>query len=115
MSRLSLAQRIVIVIAFGVTCLATGSWADAAYGQANYLVGWTGYAPLLPRAAFAAPLDATELLLVWIGIAIIWAIGSVVVLRPAMSSEQSHRYRWLQGGKPSIRHAVDPPNDTTEA
>ena len=72
--RLSLGQRIVAVVAFGAICLATGWWVAADYGTAGYATGWTGYAPLAPRSSNV--LSPTDLLVVWIGLALIWGAVS---------------------------------------
>jgi heme/copper-type cytochrome/quinol oxidase subunit 1 len=72
------AQRIVVVVAFGVVCLATGSWVATVYGQASYpLTGWTGYAPLVSHRAGLSP---TGMLLVWVGIAAFWGTVSAFLL-----------------------------------
>ena len=105
MRRLGLAQCVVLVVAFGAMCLATGFWVSAAYGQGRVPTGWTGYAPL-QRSALAAPLTTTEVLLVWLGIAAIWGTASALILwnQPRSNGERSRR-RWLAQGEPSIRRA----------
>ena len=110
--RLGLAQRIVIAVAFGAMCLATGFWVAATYGPAgNVPTGWTGYAPLQLRT-LEAPLTTTDVLFVWLGIAVIWGVVSIMILHlpNAKKEAERNRQRWLAQGEPSIRHAE--PTDT---
>ena len=70
--------------AFGAICLATGRWVAADYGMAGYATGWTGYAPLAPRSSNV--LSPTDLLVVWIGLALIWGAVSTYPVEEDRSS-----------------------------
>jgi hypothetical protein len=78
---LTKAQRIVLVIAFGLALWALG----------NYLVslgagfGWTGYAPFTAGGGFYAPargLHGWLRLIIWLVLIALWAVASLRVLRP---------------------------------
>jgi heme/copper-type cytochrome/quinol oxidase subunit 1 len=80
--RLSRPQRIVVVIAFGVACLAAGSYLVNAGDPVS--VGWYAYAPLSqavypPHTGLAGWLR----LIIWLALACLWALVSIWVLRPA--------------------------------
>jgi heme/copper-type cytochrome/quinol oxidase subunit 1 len=74
--RLNRAQSIVLVVALGVAFLAIGHWA-ARRGR-HAVTGWTGYAPL---ARTSNGLPANDVLLIWLALAAVWAIASLVLLR----------------------------------
>ena len=85
-SHLSLAQRIVIVIALGVTVAIVGTFVSGLGGSPTQF-GWFGYAPLT-RATLSLDqpdLAPWEQLLVWIGLICLWAGSSLVLLRPTVS------------------------------
>lgn len=78
--RLSQPQRIVIVIALGVACVAVGSYiADLGKSASS---GWYAYAPL-SAASPSAGLHGWVILIIWLALAGLWALASVRVLRPA--------------------------------
>lgn len=81
--RLSFAQRVVAVVAFGAMCLATGGFVAATYGPHQAVAfGWTAYAPL-SRVTFDGPaprpLDSAEVLGVWLGLAALWCVVSMLL------------------------------------
>jgi hypothetical protein len=78
--RLTLPQRIVIVIALGVACVAVGTYISDLGTSAS--VGWYAYAPLtnsLPRAS----LHGWVIMLIRLALTGLWALTSIWVLRPA--------------------------------
>jgi hypothetical protein len=77
--RLGRAQRVVVVVAFGVAFLAVGSYL-LSLGQHGVAFGWTGYAPIsMPNVG--AP-DWLRLI-VWLALTSLWAVLSIWLLRPA--------------------------------
>jgi heme/copper-type cytochrome/quinol oxidase subunit 1 len=79
--RLSLPQRIVLVIALGVACGAAGSYLSSLGNTAAF--GWYAYAPLSqsvypPHTRLAGWL----LLIIWLALIALWALVSIRVLRP---------------------------------
>lgn len=82
MRQLGRGQRVVLVVAFGVMCLATGTWVSLTYGSPQLTVGWTGYAPLRTGYGYGGSvLSPTAILLVWLGIACVWGVASAYLLR----------------------------------
>jgi hypothetical protein len=80
--RLSMAQRIVVVVALGLALAAIGSYLDS-LGYTG-LTGWYGYAPLtrsleLPGSGLPGWLQ----LLAWFVLIGLWALAAIRVLRPA--------------------------------
>ena len=80
--RLSLPQRIVVVIAFGLTLGAAGVYLVSLGSSSGF--GWYAYAPL----AHSASLPGTGLsgwlrLVIWLALICLWALGSLWLLRPA--------------------------------
>jgi heme/copper-type cytochrome/quinol oxidase subunit 1 len=80
--RLSMAQRIVVVVALGLAFGAIGSYLDS-FGNVG-VTGWYAYAPLA-RSGF---LPGTGLanwlrLLIWLVLIGLWAVAAIRVLRPA--------------------------------
>ena len=80
--RLSQPQRIVVVIALGMACVAAGIYlvnlGNAASG------GWYAYAPLSqavypPHTGLAGWLR----LIIWLALACLWVLVSIRVLRPS--------------------------------
>jgi heme/copper-type cytochrome/quinol oxidase subunit 1 len=79
--RLSQPQRIVVVIALGAACGATGIYLVSLGSAASF--GWYAYAPLSqagysPHAGLAGWLR----LIIWLALIGLWALASVRVLRP---------------------------------
>jgi heme/copper-type cytochrome/quinol oxidase subunit 1 len=86
LDRLSLAQRIVAVIAFGLACLAVGLYV-AHLGTGTAAFGWYAYAPLSRTANYPlgaqAGLAGWVRLIIWLALTAVWALVSILVLRPA--------------------------------
>jgi len=84
-----MAQRIVIVVAIGIALAVIGRYLVSL--GSGFHVGWTGYAPL--AHSFRPPstgLPAWLRLIIWLGLTVIWAAASVVVLRPPGESDRPH-------------------------
>jgi len=77
MVRLSLGQRIVLVIGLAVALLAFGEWAKT-WGT-HYYTGWTGYSPIY--VPYVGGLQPWARLLIWLGLIAIWIFTSVALLR----------------------------------
>jgi hypothetical protein len=80
--RLSMAQRIVVVVALGLAFGAIGSYLDS-LGNTPF-TGWTGYAPLngsplLVHTGLAGWLR----LLIWLVLIGVWAVAATRVFRSA--------------------------------
>jgi hypothetical protein len=80
--RLSLSQRIVVVIAFGLILGAAGVYLMSLGSSSGF--GWYAYAPL----SHSASLPSTGLagwlrLIIWLALICLWALGSLWLLRPA--------------------------------
>jgi hypothetical protein len=84
MDRLSLPQRIVLVIAAGVACTAVGCYFTVTGRPAS--AGWYAYAPFGSGALTYSgkALTGWQLLLIWLGLVAGWALASLWVLRPSM-------------------------------
>lgn len=83
-TRLSLGQRIVVIVALALALAVVGAYITN-LGSSPAQFGWFGYAPLT-KASF--PLDQPDLssweqLLVWLGLIGAWAGSSLLLLRPA--------------------------------
>ncbi len=79
--RLSQPQRIVVVIALGVACGAAGMYL---VNLGSTVTGWYAYAPLSqavnpPHTGLAGWLR----LIIWLALAVLWALVSIRVLRPS--------------------------------
>jgi len=73
-------QRVVLVVALGVAFLAVGRYL-VSLGQPK---GWTGYAPLsTPHLGQPEWLR----LVVWLGLSCLWAVLSILLLRPSKTRE----------------------------
>jgi hypothetical protein len=80
--RLSLAQRIVVVVALGLALAVIGSYLDS-LGTTPF-TGWTGYAPLSGAPLLVhTGLAGWERLLIWLVLIGLWAVAAARVLRPA--------------------------------
>jgi hypothetical protein len=78
---LNTAQRIVIVVAVGIALAVVGVYL-VSLGRPRY--GWYGYAPLAPGVGPPGMGLAGWLrLIIWLGLTGIWALASIIVLRPA--------------------------------
>jgi heme/copper-type cytochrome/quinol oxidase subunit 1 len=78
--RLTQAQRIVIVIALGVACIAVGIYVSSLGNQVRF--GWYAYAPL----SQAGPRDGVPgwfHLIIWLALTVAWASTSLYLLRPS--------------------------------
>jgi hypothetical protein len=81
--RLSLPQRIVVVIAWGLVLGAVSLYLNSLGAVSGF--GWYAYTPLTSHA-FALPptgLPGWVHLLIWLGLIVVWALGCLWVLRPA--------------------------------
>lgn len=76
--KLSKAQRVVVVVALGIACLAVGSFL-LSLGQPWIPLGWSGYAPLIAQGV--GPPGWVNLL-VWLALTLLWMVVSVRLLRP---------------------------------
>lgn len=79
--RFNLAQRIVVVVALGFILLAVGQWVVASnYPGPDF--GWVGYAPLTTtHYVFGSGLSTSETFLLWLGLAAVWTLLSLAILR----------------------------------
>ena len=81
--KLSMAQRIVVVVALGCAFLALGSYL-LSLGQRGIELGWTGYAPLttpsIGQPGWVSPV-------VWLVLTGLWAVLSIRLLRPSARDE----------------------------
>jgi hypothetical protein len=84
--RLSQPQRIVVVVALGVACGAAGAYLVNLGSAGSY--GWYAYAPLTSQTIYPpnAGLHGWVRLIIWLVLAVVWALASIRVLRP--SSEE---------------------------
>jgi heme/copper-type cytochrome/quinol oxidase subunit 1 len=90
LDRLSLAQRVVAVVAFGLACLAVGRYVSHLdTGTAAF--GWYAYAPLRSTANYPLTgqngLPGWARLIIYLALIAVWALVSVVMLRPARSAK----------------------------
>jgi len=86
--RLSLAQRIVTVVALGAAFAVIGSYLDS-LGTTPF-TGWTGYAPLNGSPLLVhAGLPGWLRLLSWLALIGLWAVAAIRVLRPAPAEPAS--------------------------
>lgn len=94
LARLNLGQRILMVIALGGVIYFLGFWLETIHKQA---FGWVAYAPLSGATSALGReggLTYDQSILVWIGLVVLWAVLSMVVLHtpkrsgPVTSSDQ---------------------------
>jgi heme/copper-type cytochrome/quinol oxidase subunit 1 len=84
---LSKAQRVVVVIAFGLVLWAVGSYL-VSLGQGEVAVGWYAYSPLTSGPNIPGRgLHPWVRVIIWLVLIGVWALASVRVLRP--SSEKA--------------------------
>jgi hypothetical protein len=76
LARLNMAQRVIIVIAFGVALALFGYWVAL---HDVYAFGWVSYSPMPTRVAKPRGLTFGEIILVWLGLTIAWAVASTIV------------------------------------
>jgi hypothetical protein len=85
--RLSMCQRVVVVVALGFALGVTGTYLmSLASGIGS---GWYGYAPL--TATLEAPgagLPGWLQLIIWLALIGAWAVASIRVLRPAADHDK---------------------------
>ena len=89
LDRLGLAQRIILVVASALLLGTVGVYVST-LGTPTANFGWFGYAPLsggIHVVSDGPDLTAWQQLLVWIGLILVWAVGSVVVLKPRPNQE----------------------------
>ncbi len=85
---LNTAQRVVIVVAIGIALAAVGLYLTR-LGSPRF--GWYAYAPLAPGVGPPGTgLPAWLRLIIWLGLTGIWAVASVVLLRPPRGSDGPH-------------------------
>jgi len=86
--RLNTAQRIVIIVALGIALAAVGLYLTR---LGSPRLGWYAY-PALTRGTWRPRmgLPGGLRLIIWLGLTGIWAVASVVVLRPPRGSGGSH-------------------------
>jgi heme/copper-type cytochrome/quinol oxidase subunit 1 len=80
LNRLNLAQRIVIVVALAAVLDLAGDWITS-IGRGPAAFGWVAYAPLSSATSGGGP-NFQWRFLVWILLAVVWAVLSVIVFRP---------------------------------
>ena len=78
---LNTAQRVVIVVAIGIALAVAGHYAVSL--RSGFHGGWTGYR-LLPGQirTLRTGMPRWLRLIIWLGLTGIWALASVIVLRP---------------------------------
>ena len=81
MTRLNLAQRLVLVIGLGFGLAFFGEWVTI---QGTHSIGWVGYAPLSGATFTPLPggLHEWVKLMIWLGLTIIWTSAALILLRP---------------------------------
>lgn len=89
--RLGIAQRVVVVVALGLALLAVGIYisflglpggAPGGIEKAIFMNPSQGFSPPMLLTPAGPDLSPWEQLLVWLGLILVWATLSVVVLRP---------------------------------
>lgn len=85
-TRLGLGQRVVLVVALAFALAIVGLYVTT-LGTPNHF-GWFGYAPMMGITLIRSPdLTAFEQFLVWLGLIVVWAAASVLLLqRPSERS-----------------------------
>ncbi len=79
--RLNTAQRIVIVVAIGIALAVVGRYLVSL--GSGFRVGWYSYSALSARLRPPGTgLPRWLRLIIWLGLTGIWALASVIVLRP---------------------------------
>jgi heme/copper-type cytochrome/quinol oxidase subunit 1 len=79
---LSLAQRIVLVVALGVGLVVFGQFVIRVGGGTSADFGWFGYAPLTSSPQ-SSGWPAWAILVAWLAVIVAWAVASLLLLRPA--------------------------------
>jgi heme/copper-type cytochrome/quinol oxidase subunit 1 len=77
--RLSMPQRVVVVITLGLVLAFAGSYLMSLGSGAN---GWYAYSPLT-SSTYAPGLPAWLRLIIWLALTGFWAVASIRILRPA--------------------------------
>ncbi len=88
LASLNMAQRIVIVVTLAVLFYILGFWLSVL--DKRLITGWVAYAPLT-NATTGEPggLSVGEDVLVWAGLALVWAFLSVMALKSPRDGENS--------------------------
>ena len=87
--RLSRAQKIVIVVAFGIALETAGTYLVNLGNVPGF--GWYAYSPLTQSvSSFHTGLTGWLRLIIWLLLIGLWALGSVWVLRPSPNEPPHH-------------------------
>ncbi len=79
------AQRIVLVVALGVAFAVLGRYLMTIGQRGEY--GWFAYTPLSSTGAPPRPgLHPWERVLIWLGLIVVWASASLLILRTGRSA-----------------------------
>jgi heme/copper-type cytochrome/quinol oxidase subunit 1 len=79
--RLSLPQRVVIVVALGLGLAAAGGFVTS---LGRLAAGWYAYAPLTSTGYLPGPgIPPWLRLIIWLALIVIWAAASVRLLKPS--------------------------------
>ena len=82
-TRLGLGQRVVLVVALAFALAIVGLYITT-LGSPNNNFGWFGYAPMPGITVLRSPdLSPFEQFLVWLGLVVLWAAASVLILKPS--------------------------------
>jgi heme/copper-type cytochrome/quinol oxidase subunit 1 len=82
---LSLAHRIVLVVALGVGLVVLGQFVIRVGGGTYADTGWFGYAPLTTGPP-SRGWPAWAILVAWLTVIALWVVASLRLLRPAVGS-----------------------------
>jgi hypothetical protein len=84
---LGLAQRIILVVALALALGVLGRYLITLGHPSEF--GWFSYAPLNSTSVIPRPPDlrAWARLLIWLGLIAVWALGSLLLLRPARQGD----------------------------
>jgi hypothetical protein len=87
--RLNTAQRVVIVVAIGIALVVVGRYLVSL--GSGFHFGWYSYRALQARLGPPGTgLPRWLRLIIWLGLTGIWALASVIVLRPPREPATSH-------------------------
>jgi ABC-type branched-subunit amino acid transport system permease subunit len=83
---LGLAQRILLVVALAIALGVLGRYLISLGHPSNF--GWFAYAPLNSTSTIRPPgLHPWARLLIWVGLIAVWALASLMLLRPTRQGE----------------------------
>ena len=86
---LNTAQRVVIVVAIGIALAVVGRYLVSL--GSGFHIGWYSYRALPPRLGPPGTrLPRWLRLVIWLGLTGIWALASVIVLRPPQGPARPH-------------------------